>query len=434
MTMDWTARAAAHPEAFIWINGRPVPIISGGGNGGGKTSTTVTTQIPPKTEEELSLIRKQNEFLDIQLQEVKRQNELLAEAFPAQKALFEAQTRAATVFADATTAQIGQQTKLFDTLMTELTPTEGEREIQKLSEERTLAILRGEAPPLSPEQKERIDTIFGESKREGEEDIKRFAEELAASRGMRLSDSPIGGEALRARTDFQKSLSAGKAAAELNVGQAQQAFEQSVAQFQAGLRQQAQANRLALLGRGDSMAAAGGAGRGPVFTTGAGLQGYAAITPALEIMSQERIAGASRSERGRSSYSPGFLDYFKVIGPIVAQGVGAGVGAAVASSKRFKKDITPLDRDEYEAALKKVTDTPIARWRYKHEGEDRVPHIGPILEMSPEEMRASDTHLSLGDWAGLLHAGVKAVAKRTERTERKVEIVAEALAKLAEVA
>lgn len=96
--------------------------------------------------------------------------------------------------------------------------------------------------------------------------IGMIADELANSRGLRLSDSPIGSEAaLLARggedqkASLIKNLRAGQASAALNfplaasqitsgINMSQQGLAQSAAQFQADLRQRAYQNRLAMSG------------------------------------------------------------------------------------------------------------------------------------------------------------------------------------------
>jgi hypothetical protein len=94
------------------------------------------------------------------------------------------------------------------------------------------------------------------------------------------------------------------------------------------------------------------------------------------------------------------------------QGIGAGIGAfAALSSAKLKKDITPLDRDESRAALKKLRETPLFRYRYRWEGRRREPHIGPVLEMSPGEIREDGLHVNLLDYTGLVHAGLKGLDK-----------------------
>lgn len=88
--------------------------------------------------------------------------------------------------------------------------------------------------------------------------------------------------------------------------------------------------------------------------------------------------------------------------------------AASASTARVKKDITPLDTDEYTKALGRVRDTPIVRYRYKWEDEQTggAPHIGPILELSPEEIKhPNKVHVRMLDYLGLQHAAMKGLDK-----------------------
>lgn len=101
--------------------------------------------------------------------------------------------------------------------------------------------------------------------------------------------------------------------------------------------------------------------------------------------------------------------------------IAGGMGGAAMSTAKVKKDIVPLDQDEYRKALKKLRDTPVTRWRYEWEPDDREPHIGPILELSPKEIRASDTHISLLDYLGLTHAAVKGLDREVRSLRRQME-------------
>ena len=74
---DWTDFAKRYPESFIQLsNGKWLPVIAGG-KGGGSSTTVIPPTIPPKSPEELGLLRKQTELLDIQIAEVRRQNDAL---------------------------------------------------------------------------------------------------------------------------------------------------------------------------------------------------------------------------------------------------------------------------------------------------------------------------------------------------------------------
>lgn len=121
-----------------------------------------------------------------------------------------------------------------------------QKQVEALATQNLLDRLTGKAPVLSPEAQARVNTAFGTTQSQGEEDLMRFAEQLAGQRGMRLSDSPIGGEALRQRTLFGSQLAGQKAASELDVGNTEANFDQAIRAFQAQLSQQAFMNRLSL--------------------------------------------------------------------------------------------------------------------------------------------------------------------------------------------
>ena len=103
-----------------------------------------------------------------------------------------------------------------------------------------------------------------------------------------------------------------------------------------------------------------------------------------------------------------------------AGGFGAGAGAAAMSTARVKKDIEPLDRGEYGRALKKVRDMPITRWRYLWEDDTREPHVGPILELAPKEIRANETEISLLDYLGLTTAAVKGLDREVQTLRKEI--------------
>jgi hypothetical protein len=96
----------------------------------------------------------------------------------------------------------------------------------------------------------------------------------------------------------------------------------------------------------------------------------------------------------------------------------SAAGQSFLSTARVKKHITPLDEDEYREALKKIRDTPVTRWRYNWEPADKQKHIGPILELSPDEIKADETHVSLSDYLGLTHAAVKGLDREVQTLRR----------------
>lgn len=430
-----------------WIgpDGTRLRAISGGGSSG-KTTTTVVNQIPPKTDEEITLLRKQNELFDIQIGELKRQNEALESVFPEQKALLRAQTQFAIEAAEFQREQIPfarqaaareervagvqeerarrsaeLQEELVTRALADLEGTPEEREIKRLSDQRALAILRGEAPPLLPGQQERIEKVFGRAAEEAQAGLRSFGEDLATSRGMRVTDTPIGGELLRQGRELASSLAAAKAGTELNVGQSEQQFGEAVRQFQENLRQRAFENRLVLTGQGVGGVRGGGAlpigqGMTPVFATTTPQATLAGIQGSLNLLGQERMAGATQRTTSRTEQFPGVLDYVRAAASVA--------GAVAASSARLKKAIVPLDVDEYEKARRTVAALPVARFRYTWEDDARLPHIGVIAELSPPEIREGSLKINLMDLAGLTVAAVKGIDRRVDRIEARLPVAA----------
>lgn len=368
--------------------------------GGGKSKTTVV--VPPKTSEELAVIQKQNELLELQIQDLRRQNDVLAETLPLQKELFKAQTEVAL-----------EQVNLFKKTVGLLEETPAQKEIRELSETQAIARLKGEAPALLPGQEKLIEETFGAERTKGQREISRFLEEQASARNLRVTDSPIAAEGARAARELEEGLAGATARAKLDIGARERFATEAIRQFQEGLRQTAFQNRLALIGRPQ------GTGL-PVFGSANAAQAMAGGLGFLNALQADRLAQTTTTTRANK---PFFDLTLSSLFSGASQGVGAYAGAAAAagSSAKLKKSILPLDQDEYDLALAKVRDTPIVRYRYKWEGEEgRAPHIGPILELSPEEIREDDTRVNVLDYAGLLHAGLKAVDRKVEHVSRLI--------------
>ncbi len=142
--------------------------------------------------------------------------------------------------------------------------SEQDKQIQDLGKQYVLNALQGKPPELSPEQKSLLDTTYGAAQTSGQQEIDRYARELAGSRGLALSDSPVAREALLQTGNLQTQLQGSKAAAQLNMPQQQQIFGESVRQFQEQLKQNAIANRMAIAAQAGN--------------TGLGMAGYRANT------------------------------------------------------------------------------------------------------------------------------------------------------------
>ena len=85
-------------------------------------------------------------------------------------------------------------------------------------------------PNLTPEMLGQLQALFGQLQARGTADLERFGKQLAGSRGLNITDTPIADPLLRAQADFLSAL-----------------FGQQ-AQQHLGLQQQAFQNRLGLFG------------------------------------------------------------------------------------------------------------------------------------------------------------------------------------------
>ncbi|HLE81481.1 MAG TPA: hypothetical protein VJA25_09330 [Dehalococcoidia bacterium] len=85
-------------------------------------------------------------------------------------------------------------------------------------------------PNLTPEMLGQLQALFSQLQARGTADLERFGKQLAGSRGLNITDTPIADPLMRAQADFLSSL-----------------FGQQ-AQQHLGLQQQAFQNRLGLFG------------------------------------------------------------------------------------------------------------------------------------------------------------------------------------------
>lgn len=364
----------------------------GGGSSRSRESGTTTATARALEKEEKDLLTTQNEILKLEMEQLGRQNEALAAIFPEAKDILQGLTAATTKVVD-----------VFSNALTALQETPGEREIRDVSEQDALKTLRGEAPLVTAQEQDLLDRIFETERKRGLQDIRQIGEEAAAARGLHLTDTPIGREVTESTRKFSEGLAATKAQTTLDVGRSGQQFREAVRQFQEGLRFQAQQNRLALTGMSPFAL-------NPPISTVSPAQAGATVASTLAPLTGRPVS-TSFTRSGSGSFDT--FNYGINLGQIA----GSAGGALLAgSSARLKRDILPLDEDEYQAALRKLRETPVTRWRYRWERDDaRAPHIGPILELSPEEIREDDTRINLLDYAGLLHAGLRAVDRTVTR-------------------
>jgi len=177
-----------------------------------------------------------------------------------------------------------------------------QREIEELASTNILNRLKGTAPVLTPDQQAYLDQIYGTALKRGEADLMRFGQQMAAGRGMNVTDSPIGSELIRQRGEFGEGLETARAKSALDLGSAGQEFASNLAGFREQLRQQAFQNRLAL------------GGLQPGFTQFAGMQ-------SAERRAQPNIFAANRGTTGMTGFNYGG-------GASYQQGSGWGGGLA----------------------------------------------------------------------------------------------------------
>lgn len=193
--------------------------------------------------------------------------------------------------------------------------------------------------------------------------ISMIGDELANSRGLRLSDTPITSEAAlleRAAGDQKSSLinnlRANQASATLNyplavtgltsgINLAQQNTNQAFTSFQDQLRQQAATNRLALTGP----AISGGIGLSSINSGGAAL-------------------GALDRSRATTSDTSGY-NGAQVLGGLGSLASGIGAVGGLFSDRRLKTDIKPVGK----------LDSGIGLYSYRFKGDD-VRHVGVMAD------------------------------------------------------
>lgn len=290
--------------------------------GSGRDQVNVTTSTPPPSAEEQELIRIATQIAQSQL------NNINALA-PFQRELLE-----------ASLAGLRSQTELDKALGGAISPADQaallkanfEREkklgpIQDQILEMQLANMRGE---LTPAQQAAVDAQikagFGDIDTATSESLGIISDEVANSRGLRLSDSPIMREAgeLAKHAIKQKASFAGNLRAQAlfqmpgqsaGIGLAQQQLAEGTKQFQAQLRQQAAQNRMALTGQslssGIGLATAGG---------GAG-------SSALSALSGVRTANTARA--GWTFSPANVMGGHAQFGTMVSKMIG-GIGGAMA--------------------------------------------------------------------------------------------------------
>lgn len=208
-----------------------------------------------------------------------------------------------------------------------------------------------------------------------------ISDELANSRGLRMTDTPIAREATllaRSGEDQKASLTKNLRAAEMQsrlnfplavqqlqsgINLSQQNLFQNTQQFQADLRQRAFQNRLALTGQASG--------------TGIGLAGIGAGNGALDALTRTRLASGSSTSTGSRGVGLGEVGQ-------LASGLGA---LAAFSDRRLKVD--------YGTVGETRDGVPLHVYRYKGEDASDPLRLGVMAdEVEQVNPRAVRTHRS----------------------------------------
>jgi len=381
------------------------------------SKTTVKTEVPPPTEQELELQQKLIDQIELQNQTFAQQSAAATASQNRILALLSPQLKIAA-------EQAKQQAELFP-LQKRLTQLSVQRAEELLPIEKELlelqleAIKRNGAP--TPEQEELINTAYDFALEKGKGEITQFSEDalrqvreqLAPSRGLRPTDSPIidrgqlvAREGVRQFNQFEQGIESARASTKLNfplgVSQAvsaQAGFQQNLAQSGRHFQQ----SLLAEMQRGQSSLTANtlGLSRVPFPGTNQGL-----ALGLLGQLQQNRFAGAP------TTTSQSLL-------PSLIQGGATAVGSYLMSSKSSKNYKQPIDG---KAILKKIEKLPVEKWRYKPEtGLSTEPHIGPYAEDVKDSFGVGDGKtINIIDIIGLNLAATKQVSKSVNRIEKQV--------------
>lgn len=116
------------------------------------------------------------------------------------------------------------------------------------------ALESGASGGINPEVRALLDQIYAEREREGTEALRRFGVEMAGSRGLNLSDTPVAAPLLREMANLQSQLGASKAQDILGQNAATLQRAQALREFQQNLQQQKLSNLFASSGAAGQMA------------------------------------------------------------------------------------------------------------------------------------------------------------------------------------
>lgn len=386
---------------------------------GGGTSTT-TTNIPPPTESELELQRKNVELADIQINALKQQQQFNDKLWATIGPTFDAQARLIQQSIDQLPDPNSPEYKARIAM---------EQEVQDLVLKDTLERLRaggGATPKELAALKEAADAAIETGGRDigrfESDALERLREEVAPSRGLRFGDTPIAqtgakvlAEGIRARGDLSAKVRSAEAQGRLNaplaaqqlygaIGESQGALADAASRFTTDLRESAALGRLRLAGSYGGFT--NNAGQfGLNLATGVPFNGVAAA----DSMARGRYANATTTQRTSSSLLPSLI------------GAGASIaGAALISTREMKDILATYGAGDPDTFLDALVAMPVHRWRYKGGvGLDaETLHIGPIAEdWQALTGFGSSRTISTLDMLGVLMLAIKALHARVAELE-----------------
>jgi hypothetical protein len=168
-----------------------------------------------------------------------------------------------------------------------------------------------------------------------------------------------------------------------------------------------------------------------------GLQNaYGTFMNQLNFQNQQALMNQQASLNAAANYKSG--GFFKQMGSALAPAFGQTLGAnsasmlmpnsgdvmkafgpaALASARKFKKDISKLTESEEDALYDRIVEMPVNRWRYKSEPESQTRHLGVMTdEALPEIVSADGDYLNTVDYLGALTVALKVQHRRFSRME-----------------
>ena len=244
------------------------------------------------------------------------------------------------------------------------------------------------------------------------EDLNRFTIEAAGSRGLNITDSPIGQPMMRQASDLIRDFSGMRAGSTLSERSSQLARSQALREFSEGLQQRQLENLLNLqqqqanfgLGlysprfKGGTSNSVTRGGTNPLGSIGGFLGGLGGLATGL---------GGLFGGAGLAGSSLGAL----------SGGTAAGASVlGMLSSRDFKTVENELSPDEIDRFVEQIEALPIYRWKYLPGIADGDAHVGPVVEEMPEAL-VKGKMIDIISTIGVLLASVKSLSARVKQLE-----------------